>query len=84
MKSTLRAPRSIFHDTTNHYSLDPESRSAYRPSRKGGNSMAKKKKEESLEDILDRMEEDIQKIRDKTDEDAFDDDDDIEEDEDED
>lgn len=43
--------------------------------------VAKKKKEESLEDILDRMEEDIQKIRDKTDEDVFDDDD-VEEDED--
>ena len=43
---------------------------------KGVIQMAKKKKEESLEDILDRMEEDIQKIRDKTEEDVFDDDDD--------
>jgi hypothetical protein len=47
----------------------------------GGNGMAKKKKEESIEDILDRMEEDIQKIRDKTDEDVFDDEDEEEDEE---
>ncbi len=52
--------------------------------------MPKKKKEETLEDIIDRMEEDLQKIRDKAlesedeewdDEEDFDDDNDNEEDE---
>lgn len=37
------------------------------PQNKGGN-MAKKKKEETIEDILDRIEADIQAIRDKTEE----------------
>ena len=51
--------------------------------------MAKKKKSETLEDILDRIEEDIQIIRDKAMEqddmdDDLDDDEDIDEDEDED
>ena len=42
--------------------------------------MAKKKKEETIEDILDRIEADIQAIRDKTEEinDDFDSDDDDE------
>jgi hypothetical protein len=35
--------------------------------------LAKKKKEESIEDILDRIEEDIEKIRDKVNEDSYDD-----------
>jgi len=45
--------------------------------------MAKKKKSETLEDILDRIEADIQAIRDKTSEDTddFDDSDDESEDE---
>jgi len=45
--------------------------------------MAKKKKPETLEDILDRIEADIQSIRDKTSEDTddFDDSDDESEDE---
>ena len=45
--------------------------------------MAKKKKSETLEDILDRMEADIQSIRDKTSEntDDFDDSDDESDDE---
>ena len=52
--------------------------------------MAKKKKEETIEDILDRIEEDIQKARDKVwemepadqeDEDSFDEDEDEEDEE---
>jgi len=35
--------------------------------------MAKKKKEETIEDIIDRIEEDLQTIRDKSSEDQWDD-----------
>lgn len=48
---------------------------------KGGNVMAKKKKEETIEDIIDRIEEDLQTIRDKASEDQWDDEVEDEEDE---
>ena len=38
-----------------------------------GGHMAKKKKEETIEDIIDRIEEDLQTIRDKASEDQWDD-----------
>ena len=37
----------------------------YDETNQGENPMPKKKKEETLEDIIDRMEEELQKIRDK-------------------
>jgi len=46
--------------------------------------MPKKKKEETISDIIDRIEEDLATIRDKAEDDSFDDDDDEMEDEDED
>lgn len=37
----------------------------YDETNQGENPMPKKKKQETLEDVIDRMEEDLQKIRDK-------------------
>ena len=74
MKSTLRVPSTIIP-------LTPSRGPRIVDQTEGGNAMPKKKKEESIEDILDRIEEDIEKIRDKVNEDSYDD---MDEDEDED
>jgi len=74
MKSTLRVPPTIIP-------LTPSRGPRIVDQTEGGNAMPKKKKEESIEDILDRIEEDIEKIRDKVNEDSYDD---MDEDEDED
>ena len=66
MKSTLRVPSTIIP-------LTPSRGPRIVDQTEGGNAMPKKKKEETIEDILDRIEEDIQKIRQKTEEDQWDD-----------
>ena len=56
-----------------YLTIDKHPRFAYLPRPNKGGSMAKKKKEETIEDIIDRIEEDLQTIRDKASEDQWDD-----------